>query len=472
VNQKEKEYVRMNRSIKNGLTVVLAVSILIATALLASGTFTWSPATGAGAAPAGLNVDPLVLTQQTEPGMPGAPSQDLLAGLYETVLPSVVNIQVVQGVVASPGGPGLPGMPAQGQGSGWIWDDEGHIVTNNHVVQNANQITVFFYNGFWAEAELVATDPQADLAVIRVTPPENLEWRPLALADALPPVGHYALAFGSPFGLAGTMTKGIVSAVGRSFPVGGATEIGGQYSLPDVIQTDAAINPGNSGGPLVDLNGEVIGVNFAIRAEVRANAGVGFAIPASIVRLVVPALIEQGAFNYPFLGIGGASINPMVAAQEELPPGVLGVFVSRVEPDGPAAQAQVEQGDIITAIDGVEVRNFEDLISYLILETAPGTSVELEILRDGEPQTLTVTLTERPRPGLSVAARVTVGQAIDIAMSAVLADDLMADVDASSASIETRDGRQVWVVTLEGDGEMATVLVDATTGEVVSIETE
>jgi S1-C subfamily serine protease len=461
----------MNKSIKNGLAALVAVGVLLLAVVFATGTFSWAPASSAGAATTELNANPLVLPQQADPMTIGEPSQNLMAELYERVLPSVVNIRVAQGIVASPGGPDLPGMP-QGQGSGWIWDDEGHIVTNNHVVQNANQITVFFYNGLWAEAELVATDPQADLAVIRVTPPENFEWRALPLAEQMPAVGHYALALGSPFGLAGTMTKGIVSAVGRSFPVGGPTEMGSQYSLPDVIQTDAAINPGNSGGPLINLNGEVIGVNFAIRAEVRANAGVGFAIPESVVRLVVPALIEDGAYNYPFLGIGGASVNPQIAAQEELPPGVLGVYVSRVEPGGPAAQAQVEEGDIITAIDGVDVRLFEDLIGYLIRETSPGDTVELQILRGGEQQTLTVTLTARPRLGPGVTARITVGEAIDAARTAVLAQEMMEDVDASSARAETREGRQVWVVTLEGDGVVATVIVDATTGEVLSVEAE
>src|SRR5690606_10746222 len=164
---------------------------------------------------------------------------------------------------------GEEGPLQEGQGSGLIYDDQGHIVTNNHVVEDAESVLVVFSSGYWAEAEVVAADPLADLAVLRVTPPEGIEWRPLPLAepDSLR-VGYTVIAIGNPFGLDGTMTTGIVSALGRGVPVG--ESLTSRYTLPDVVQTDAAINPGNSGGPLIDLSGRVVGVNFAIRSQVRA----------------------------------------------------------------------------------------------------------------------------------------------------------------------------------------------------------
>jgi serine protease Do len=212
--------------------------------------------------------------------------QAALAALYDAVAPSVVNIQV-ESVASAASLPQIPGfelpeggdMPLQqGEGSGFIYDNEGHIVTNNHVVEGAQKVVVNFNNGMWARAEVVATDPQADLAVIKVTPPAGFDWQPLALAeDGSTEVGHMVIAIGNPFGLQGTMTTGIVSALGRGFPVGAFGN--NRYTLPDVIQTDAAINPGNSGGPLVNLNGEVVGVNFAIESQTRQNSGVGFHDP-------------------------------------------------------------------------------------------------------------------------------------------------------------------------------------------------
>ena len=268
--------------------------------------------------------------------------QTALAALYEQVAPSVVNIQVTMGGVRN----GLPepgqpeGAPQQGQGSGFIYDNNGRIVTNNHVVEGADQITVVFNDGRWAKAEVVAADPQADLAVLKVTPPKNMQWQPLPLAepDGLR-VGYTVIAIGNPFGLAGTMTTGIVSALGRGMPIGGLGE--SRYTLPDVIQTDTAINPGNSGGPLLNLAGEVVGINFAIESPARVNSGVGFAIPASIVRRVVPALIANGKFTYAYLGLSGRAIDATLAAALELPTDQLGVYVAEVVPGGPAAKAGI-----------------------------------------------------------------------------------------------------------------------------------
>ena len=341
-------------------------------------------------------------------------NQVALASLYDQVTPSIVNIQVVARAADS-GGPGLGQSKSaplqQGEGSGFIYDNTGRIVTNNHVVAGAEQVTVVFNNGFWAEAQVLATDTQADLAVLQVTPPQGMAWRPLPLAqpDTLR-VGYSVIAIGNPFALEGTMTTGIVSALGREMPVGNLGE--SRYTLPDVIQTDAAINPGNSGGPLLNLAGEVVGVNFAIESPVRVNSGVGFAIPVSIVRRVVPALIANGKFSYAYLGLSGQAIDAALAKALNLPTNRLGVYVAAVVPNGPAAKAGVQGdsraiqldssaqlkagGDIITAIDGVPVRRFEDLVSYLITKSEPGKSVTLTILRDGEALKLAVVLGERP----------------------------------------------------------------------------
>ncbi len=247
---------------------------------------------------------------------------------------------------------------------------------------------------------------------------------------------------------------------------------GVRYSLPDVIQTDTAINPGNSGGPLVDLNGQVVGVNFAIRSEVRSNAGVGFAIPVSVVERVIPALISEGAYAYPFLGLGGATINPLIAEQEDIPDNTLGAFVSHVETNGPSAQGGVQEGDIITAIDDNEVRSFEDLTGYLITETQPGDTVTLQILRDGALVSAEVILGERPRGPAQPVQQVTVGQAIDIAREAALEADLLDNVESTTARQESIDGNPSWVVLLEGGDKQATVVVDAVSGEVLTMTVE
>ncbi|MEZ4836368.1 MAG: trypsin-like peptidase domain-containing protein [Caldilineaceae bacterium] len=386
----------MGRTVKRIAISIVLLSAVVALVIVAAGNITWTPARQVAAVDSlssTSSIQPVNLQQQTD--ITTEASQEVLAQLYRDILPSIVNIQVTTLSTVS-NGFNLNEIPSEGQGSGWIWDDTGHIVTNNHVVEDAESITVYFSNGEWTDAALVAADPQADLAVIKVTPPADFPLQPIPLAADIPPVGYTALAFGSPFGLSGTMTRGIISAVGRSFAVGSLTDSGATYSLPEVIQTDAAINPGNSGGPLLNLNGEVIGVNFAIRSEVRANSGVGFAIPVSVVHRVVPALIDQGYFNYPYLGIAGSTINPIIAERQELPEGMLGVFVSQIA-GTPARNAGIEENDIILGIDDVEVRSFEDLIGYLITSTEPGQDVNLRVYRDGEEQIIELTVGERPR---------------------------------------------------------------------------
>ena len=386
-----------------------------------------------------------------------------------------------------------PNMPQQGQGSGWIFDNEGHIVTNHHVVDGADKITVIFSNDMWAKAELVADDPQADLAVIKVTPPEGFDWQPLALADdASLKVGNIAIALGNPFGLANTMTTGIVSALDRGFPVGGFGT--NRYTLPDVIQTDAAINPGNSGGPLLDLAGNVIGVNFAIESQTRQNSGVGYSIPVSIVKRVVPELIKDGKFEYAYLGLAGNTITPDLAEQLGLKDNDLGVYVSEVIPGGPAEKGGVEGGsetvtaedgrefqkggDIVKAIDGQEVRSFEDLVSFLVTQASPGQEVTLSVERNGALQDLKVTLGERPAQPVVSAQEGQPGEinaraAIAIAQQAVEEEgSLSGDIQEKVATPDERDGKSVWVVELSTDNQKATVIVDADSGDVLDITVE
>ena len=437
--------------------------------------------------------------------------QEALADLYDQVSPSVVNIKVtiahpdVSGGEGLPGGgspfslPGMPGMPGQqgelppmrGEGSGWVYDTEGHIVTNNHVVEDADDIIVTFHDGRWAKGELVAADPQADLAVIKVDPPKGMELKPLPLAepDSLR-VGYSVIAIGAPFGLEETLTTGVVSAIGRSLPVGLDQMGGPHYSLPDVIQTDAAINPGNSGGPLLDLTGRVVGVNFAIESPVRGSSGIGFAIPVSIVQRVVPALIQDGEYHYAYLGIRGQSVTPELAEALGLPENVLGAYVDEVMPGGPADKAGVKGGsqvvdengielhkggDIIIAIDGEPVRQFNDLVSYLVTKAAPGQEVTLTVLRDGKEKDLKVTLGERPKQveqaPSETAGNITPKAAIAIARDAVEEQGLLkGEIKETTAMPGSYKGKDVWVVELSNGKKTAEVTVDAVTGEVLNTE--
>jgi 2-alkenal reductase len=406
-------------------------------------------------------------------------SQELLAQLYDQIAPSVVNIQVTENAEAQGLFPGQGGV-IQGQGSGFIYDNDGHIVTNNHVAGNATSMTVYFSNGMWAPAELVAADPAADLAVIKVTPPEGVEWKPLTLAEPYSlRVGFTVVAFGSPFGLQETMTSGIVSALGRSVPTGSGLDNGSSYSLPDVIQTDTAINPGNSGGPLLDLKGEVVGVNFAINSTSGSNSGVGFAIPVSVVQKVVPALISDKAYNYSYLGIAGATINEQVAQEDNVPDNTLGVYVADVVQNGPSGKAGVKAGDVIVGIDDQQITHFEQLISYLFNNTAPGDTVTLHLLRDGKETTVDVKVESRPSAsiaesngGEAPAMKVTIAEAIRIATQAVQDAGLMDNVDGASAAVSTDNGNANWVVTLTSGNQTATVTVDGTTGEVLDLNVQ
>ena len=350
--------------------------------------------------------------------------QGTLENIYSTVSPSVVNIRVVSKSVDSTSNvPQIPGFPffnlpqQQGPqqqfqtalGSGFVWDQDGHIVTNNHVINGADQIEVTFSDGTIVPATLVGADPDSDLAVINVDVP-TAQLHPVALADSNSiKVGQLAIAIGNPFGLEGTMTTGIISAIGRSLPT--EQNVAGSYSIPDIIQTDAPINPGNSGGVLVDANGALLGVTSAIESPVGTNAGIGFAIPSEIVNKVIPALIKDGKYIHTWLGISGTTLIPDLANAMDLQTTQRGVLVEEIMPNSPAEKAGLrgsnEQatvngqpvnvgGDVITAIDNQSVTDMEDLIAYLTRSTTVDQKITLDILRDGKKTTLDVTLVARP----------------------------------------------------------------------------
>lgn len=324
--------------------------------------------------------------------------QQALTSIYRTVNPSVVYI-ITKHETAD-----------LGSGSGFVYDDQGHIVTNNHVVTAGDDFEVVFADGARRHATLIGTDVDSDLAVIKVDElPEGI--RPVPLGDFNDvEVGQFAIAIGNPFEQQGSISLGIVSALGRSLRSQRPTEDLGFFSLPEVIQTDAPINPGNSGGPLLNVQGEVIGVNSAIRSVTGFNSGVGFAIPVAAVSRVVPSLISEGSYSYPYLGISTPSFEIDLDTWEELNlGGYQGVYITRATEGGPAdeagiipmpdnsAEAELEPGgDLIIGIDDQEVNEFHDLISYLVFETEVGQTVDLTVVRDGEEITVPVTLGERP----------------------------------------------------------------------------
>lgn len=322
-------------------------------------------------------------------------TSNLLTQRYAEVNPGVVNITVLVNVGGSQGA---------GAGSGFVLDEDGHIVTNNHVVDQATEVVVNFFNGLQAEAMIIGTDDDSDLAIIKVdTLPDDVH--PLAVADSdLVQVGNWAIAIGNPFGLGTSMTLGIVSAIGRSIP-SGATP----FAIPQAIQTDAAINPGNSGGPLLNLAGQVIGVNAQIRTNGSdSNTGVGFAIPANVVRHIAPVLIRNGAYDWPWLGVEGAPVGLTLMEANNLET-QQGAYIVSVVPGGPADEAGLQGaelvqqdglripmgGDVVIAIDGEAVQDFEDLTNQIAFKT-PGEEVVLHLIRDGQEEELSVTLEARP----------------------------------------------------------------------------
>jgi S1-C subfamily serine protease len=346
---------------------------------------------------------PVLHIQSTAPVLPTAadPAEmgTTLEALYEQVLPGVVAIQTDSGL-----------------GSGFVFDEEGHVVTNQHVVEGSTDVEVDFASGFKAHGTVIGTDTDADVAVIQVQAPAD-QIHPLALGDSSTlNVGEQVVAIGNPFGLSGTMTLGIVSGLGRTQRSHAAAEGNGFFSTADIIQTDAAINPGNSGGPLFNLNGEVVGINQSIRTETfnnatgnAVNSGVGFSISINLVKRVVPFLISNGKYEYPYLGISSTSELTLAQIEALGLNTFTGAYVLSVAPGGPADQAGIQPGnkdtsdpnlkaggDVITAIDGHPVATFDQLLSYLVTNKSPGDTAVLTVLRDGQSMDITITLGNRP----------------------------------------------------------------------------
>jgi 2-alkenal reductase len=389
-------------NMKGKATLLVFLSVLVLTLMACQIT---------GLIPFQLTASPTAAPQTTLAPLPGGQTdlvsqQDRMVAIYGQVSPGVVTIQTSQS----------DGTPF-GLGSGWVYSADGYIVTNQHVVEGADKVEVDFPSGDKAFGNVVGTDLDSDLAVIKVDVPAAV-LHPLTLGDSDQlKVGQIVVAIGNPFGLNGTMTTGIVSALGRALQSnrqapGGS---GSYFSAGDIIQTDAALNPGNSGGPLLNLNGEVVGVNRAIRTTSTTtsgdptNSGIGFAISINIVKRVVPYLIQDGKYDYPYLGITSIDDLPLQYLQELALTQYTGAYVTSVTPGSPANQAGVRAGtqatsiqgleaggDLIIAIDGHTVLHFDDLLKYLFNNKSPGETVVLTVLRGDQQVDLTLTLGRRP----------------------------------------------------------------------------
>lgn len=336
------------------------------------------------------------------PVLPNAPdpakSDNVLVALYAQVLPGVVSIRTDSGL-----------------GSGFVFDSNGDIVTNQHVVDGTNQVEVDFPSGYKAHGTVIGSSSDADIAVVKVDAPAE-QIHPLAIGDSSKlQVGDSVVAIGNPFGLNGTMTVGIVSGLGRTQPSTQSPE-GGFFSNADIIQTDAAINPGNSGGPLFNMAGEVVGVNQSIRTDNvnqstgnAVNSGVGFSISINLVKRVATGLIKDGKYDFPYLGISSSSDMSLSEIEALGLESYTGAYVASVTQGGPADKAGIHGGnqdtslpnvkaggDLITAIDGSPVQTFDNLLSYLLTNKSPGDTVVLTVQRGGQSMDIQVTLDKRP----------------------------------------------------------------------------
>lgn len=422
---------------------VIGSSLLILTILLSACSFTMpqivktKPA-AEGAVPAAESSNPAAptatLAPESQAGIAPAEAsgleayQSALTAVYERVNPSVVSIEVTSKVktqipqldlpfnfqdlpqFSNPNDGSSQEQIQQGLGSGFVWDKEGHIVTNNHVVDGADTITVTFEDGTSMPGKVLGTDKNSDLAVVQVDK-GSVELKPVEMADSNKlKVGNLVMAIGNPFGLEGSFSVGVISALGRSLPVDSGSS-SNTYTIPDVIQTDAPINPGNSGGVLVNSKGQVIGVTTAIESPVRANAGIGFAVPSAIIQKVIPALIQDGKYAYTYLGVSGGTLTSELAKAMNLKETQRGILVNSISPNTPADKAGLKGsdkdteirgvkvkvgGDVITRIDGQDLKRFEDLVSYLARATVVGQEVKLDIIRDGKEQQVSVKLEARP----------------------------------------------------------------------------
>lgn len=330
-----------------------------------------------------------------------ANQQERLMSLYQQTSPGVVSIRTTVAL-----------------GSGWVYNGEGIIVTNDHVVGTETRVEVDFASGFKTFGDVIGADAFSDLAVIKVDAPAS-ELHPLPLGDSeLLQVGQTVIAVGNPFGLSGTLTTGVISALGRALPTTNQVQGGGYYSNADLIQTDTALNPGNSGGPLLNLNGEVIGINSAIETNnytangEPVNSGIGFAISINTIKRVVPSLVLSGKFEYAYLGISTFPDLSLTVIQALGLKSTSGAYVTSVFPGGPSEQAGIRAGtqpldlagypglntggDLLIAIDGQTVVTFDDMIRYLALYKSPGDTVTLTVLRGDEQLEIPVVLGTRP----------------------------------------------------------------------------
>jgi 2-alkenal reductase len=352
---------------------------------------------------------PTPVVEPVQPVAPAAPAnanavnpatqQEQLVMLYQNVNPGTVAI-----------------FTDTGQGSGFVYDAQGHIVTNYHVIEGAKTVEIRFTSGYMVYGSVIGTDLDSDLAIIKVEA-DAKELHPLPLGDSSQlQVGQTVVAIGNPFGLESTMTVGIVSALGRTLDSIHATPDGRPFTAGDIIQTDAAINPGNSGGPLFNISGEVVGINRAIRTESvttsgqPTNSGIGFAVSINMVKRVAPVLIATGKYDYPYLGIAAVDSLSLEAVTALELKAYTGAYVTDIVSGGPADKAGIKAGtkptsvtdllgggDLIVAIDGRKIHTFDELLAYLITNKGPGDTVVLTVLRGDKEQDITITLGQRPR---------------------------------------------------------------------------
>ena len=389
-----------------GITIVLAATV----ALQFSNGRTLediSQATVQG--PAGPQGPPGPQGPQGPPGSSLVTTDSILTHIFKNTENSVV--QITSKVSTVDNNFIINGQPLQSQstrlGSGFVYDTEGRIITNNHVVEGSKTVNVSFIDGNTYTAKVVGTDPGNDIAVIQIIDnfsDESLV--PLTFGNSSNlDVGQQVIAIGNPFGLSDTMTTGIISQIGRLLP--NDNSVG--FSIPDVIQVDAAINPGNSGGPLLDLNGQVVGMNTAISTSTGDFAGVGFAVPANTISKIAPVLIKNGTYSHPYLGISGRSLDSDISLANGLARNFKGVIVEIIVSGGPADKAGITPatpdqnnilhgGDIITSIDGHPIKTIYDVIAYLDEQKNVGDKVIVTVHRQGKSMDLTATLGARPTP--------------------------------------------------------------------------
>jgi S1-C subfamily serine protease len=315
--------------------------------------------------------------------------------IFEKAEPGVVRVNTLRNQTINDAG---------GVGSGFVFDKMGHIITNAHVIEGSTKTVVTFLDGRSYNAEIIGIDEYTDIGVIKVNADLKL-LKPLSLGDSSNlKVGEQIAAIGNPFGLSGSMTSGIISQMGRLLPSGAG------YSIPDVIQTDAAINPGNSGGPLLNMRGDIVGINTAIQSTTGEFTGVGFAIPSKTVAKIVPTLINEGEYKHPWIGISGRDIDPDMAKALGVKDAI-GFLIITVVENSPASKAglmgsdeTIERdgreysigGDIILAVDGIDVRKIDDILIHLQRVKTVGDEMNLDILRDGTTTNVTIILQERP----------------------------------------------------------------------------